>query len=148
MDEREIRLGGRVFNVPRLPLGVSMLVYPVCQRLTNGGLAERLLRRDTALEITDAEAADLIDVAFQLAHAVDDGLDPKAFLAMTVTPPELFDAFFVARTQCGGWRAQAVGAGDGDAPGERLGADMPPPSTSTASSPSSSAISTNPSTTG
>lgn len=141
-----LSLGGREFEVPRLPLGVTILVYPICQRLTNGGLAERLLKADAQpLNVSAEEIADLTEIAFQAAHAADDTLDVKAFLALPVTPPELFAAFFVMRIQCGGWSTRK--AEDGDEPGEGEGA-RPPTSTSTESSPSSSDISTSPSTTG
>lgn len=137
-ETRPISLGGRAFDVPPLPLGVTMLVYPICQRLTNAGLPERL-NSGEPLQLSAEEIADLTETAFQVAHAADDTLDTKAFLALPVTPPELFEAFFVARFQCGGWRV----AEGGDAPGEPQGA-QPPTSTFAGSSPNSSDTSTSP----
>lgn len=130
-ENRMIELGGRKFDVPPLPLGVSMLVYPMCQRLTKAGLPQRLLDPAT-LEVTDEEVAALVEIAFQAAHAADATLKPDDFIALPVTPPELYFAFFTMRIQCGGWRA-TDGAGDGDGAGEGQGG-TPPTSTSTESS--------------
>jgi hypothetical protein len=131
-EARTITLGGREFDVPPLPLGISMLVYPMCQRLTRAGLAQRLLN-PAELEVTDDEVAALAEIAFQAAHAADPTLEVKDFLALPVTPPELYAAFFIMRIQCGGWRA-ADGTEDGDSKGEVNGA-TPPTSTSIESLP-------------
>lgn len=150
-DSRTLSLGGRMFEVPPLPLGATILVYPICQRLTNAGLVDRLLGRvegpdgaPAPLTLTADEINDLTELAFQAAHAADESLDAKAFLALPVTPPELFAAFFLVRIQCGGWTARTPE--DGDETGEGEGAQVtpigPPTSTSTASSPSSSDTST------
>jgi hypothetical protein len=50
-ETRTVSLGGRSFDVPPLPLGVTMLVYPICQRLTLGDLAARLAE-PASLQIT------------------------------------------------------------------------------------------------
>jgi len=134
-DSWSLSLGGRSFDVPRLPLAVTVLVYPICQRLTNAGLVERL-RSDEGFALTPEEIGDLTELAFQAAHAADPELDTQAFLALPITPPELFAAFFVMRIQCGGWRKASSDSEGGNEPGEAQGAQAPPPtSTSTASSP-------------
>lgn len=141
-DVRPLTLGGRTFEVPRLPLEVTIVVYPICQRLTNAGLVQRLLDGEGGFSLTPEEIGDLTELAFQAARAADPELTTQAFLGMPVTPPELFAAFFVMRVQCGGWGVRgAAGAEDGDGAGEGEGL-TPPTSTSTASSPSSSATST------
>lgn len=145
-ETRRVSLGGRTFDVPQLPLGLTMLVYPICQRLTNAGLAERLRNVGDDFAVTEDEMGDLTEIAFQAAHVVDDTLDSKAFLALPVTPVELFGAFFAMRIQCGGWHLTR-GEG-GDPPGEPPGASMPPTSTSDASSPNLSGISISQKTTG
>lgn len=132
-DTMTITLGGRSFDVPPLPLAATMLVYPVCQRLTKAGLVERLKDPEVSLSVSDAEIADLVEVAFQAIHAADESLDAKGFLALPITPPELFAAFFAVRIQCGGWRVRAPE--DKDAPGESSVAETPSTLTSTVSLP-------------
>jgi hypothetical protein len=130
-----VTLADRVFKVPRLPLGVNIVVYPICQRLTNAGLVSRILAR---ADVSEEEMGDLTELAFQAAHLADESIDTAAFLAMTVSPPELFAAFFALRLQTGAWNL----AEEGDGQGEGRGTDPSPTSTSTASSPSSSDTST------
>lgn len=131
-----VTLAGRTFEVPHLPLGVTILVYPICQRLTAGRLVERLFSKDEPLQLTPEEIGDLTELAFQAAHAAAPEVDVKAFLALPVTPAELFQAFFAMRIQCGGWSTSASKSGEGgtDA-GEAIGDEMSPASTSTASLP-------------
>lgn len=135
-EPETIILGGRDFEAPAtLPLGVTILVYPICQKLTNAGLISRLTKTDDGLGITVEEMGDLTEVAFHLAHAADPDLDTKAFLDLPVTPAELFVAFFAARIRCGGWRRIEATAEDRDDQGEALGTTASPTSTSQASSP-------------
>lgn len=146
-DALSLSLGGRTFEVPKLPLGVTILVYPICQKLTNAGLADRLLKAEVGngLSVSPEEIGELTEIAFQAAHAADETLDAQAFLALPVTPPELYAAFFAMRIQCGGWGPRKPE--DRDEPGEGEGAS-PPTSISTESSPSSSDTSTSPSSIG
>jgi len=128
-----ITAGERTFEVPRLPLRISRNVYPACQRLTNAGLVERLIRIGDGFAVDEAEMADLVEIAFQCCQAADRDLTREAFDDLPVTPPQLFDAFFAARSACGGWKPIPQGEGQEDQ-GEGEGA-MPPTSTSSESSP-------------
>jgi len=113
---RSVVLGGRTFHVPRLPLGVTIQVYPICKRLTEAGLAERFM---AGVLVGEDEINDLVELAFQAAHAADGSLDTEAFLAMPVSVLELFGAFLVVRLQTGAW-SLAEGRDD---PGEGRGTD-------------------------
>lgn len=115
-----LALGERSFDVPRLPLGVTLTVYPICRRLSRAGVAERIIADE---DITDEERGDLVEIACHLAHAMDETIDAKAFLALPVTPPQLNAAFFIARIQCGGWTRLE----DGDGQGEGRGPLTAPP---------------------
>lgn len=119
-QNRPISLGGRIFDVPPLPLGVTIFVYPICRRLS--GAIERLFSAagGDELQLTAEEMGDLTELAFQGARVADPDLDAQAFLALPVTPPELFAAFFAMRVQCGGWRSlneEDAPAGEGEGVG-------------------------------
>lgn len=141
-----ISLGGRLFPIPRLPLGVTISAYPICKRLTDAGIDERILADQP---ITEEEMGDLAVLASLAANLVDETIDSQAFLAMAVTPPELFATFYVMRLQCGAWRQREDRDGQGEVTGTiQSPLATSPTSTSTASSPSSSATSTSPRNTG
>lgn len=127
-----ISLGARTFAVPPLPFRVSMVVYPLCQKLTNAGLAERLLK--AAVEpwgVSMEEMTDLGDIAFLSCRTADPELTREAFDELPITPAQLFDAFFALRVACGGWGRPAEGQ---EPKGEAKGPKRPRRSTSGASS--------------
>lgn len=129
-EPRDMKLGGRTFAVPALPLKTTMVVYPLCRKLTIGGLIDRAQRSGGVLDVSAEEMADVVEVAFLCAQAADPALSREAFEALPITPPELLDAFFVARYQTGAWLApEAAPSGEGK------GEASPPKSTSPESSP-------------
>jgi hypothetical protein len=128
-----INAGDWTFTVPRLPFRVSRVVYPICQRLTNAGLVERLATAGASFEVTEAEVDDLAQIAFLACQAADPGLTRDAFDDLPITPPQLFDAFFSVRQACGGWRR--LPAVEGQEPSGEASGDQSPTSTSTTSSP-------------
>lgn len=119
----DIELGDNTYAVPRLPFKYSMRVYPICQRLSNADLAERILVQSEPLQLIDSEIDDLGVVAFLLCCAANSEMTQAAFDNMPITPPQLFDAFFAARKACGGWRTLAEGQ---EPSGESLGTEEPP----------------------
>lgn len=128
-ETRDMKLGGRTFAVPALPLETTMVVYPLCRKLATGGLVDRAQRSGGVLDVSKEEMSEVVEVAFLCAQAADPALSREAFLALPVTPPELLDAFFVARYQTGAWLAPE------DAPsGEGKGEASPLKSTSPESS--------------
>lgn len=132
----EMTLGGRTFAVPRLPLGVNRVVYPLCRELClQGGLLDRLIKSPggLTLAITSDDIDALIGIVFPCAELADPELTRQEFNGMPITPMELFDAFFsVIRYQTGMWAP--VKATEQDA-GEAMGEASPPLSTSIESSP-------------
>lgn len=119
----DIELGDNVYTVPRLPFKFSMKVYPICQRLSNAGMAERIVMPKEPLALTDSEVDDLGALAFLLCSAAETNMTKEAFDEIPITPPQLFDAFFAARKACGGWRSRTEGQ---EPSGETLGTEEPP----------------------
>jgi len=126
----EVKLGDRTFKAPRLPFRISRVVYPLCQKLTNAKLTERIYGTfensvfvpPPPLEVTDEEMEQLAKVALLTCQAADQTLTEAEFNDMPITPAQLFDAFIEARKACGGWRASE---GKNES-GEVMGTDEPP----------------------
>lgn len=134
-DSRAMTLGARTFEVPRLPLGVTIRAYPLLCGLYNSLFVERL---DPILGgPSEDEMRQAADVVFLCAQVADPDLTREAFDALTATPQELASGVKIANFQTGAWRPVQPG----DEPGELHGEPEPPTSTSAASSESSSAIS-------
>jgi len=123
MTVRTITLAGVAYAVPELPLGINMQVYPICARLTTGGLIDRCIEGGGNLVCTPEEMADLAEIAFQAARAAGAQETREEFDRLPITPPELLNAFFEIRIQTGAWTV-AEPAG-GDTPGEAPGAKAP-----------------------
>ena len=100
-----IEMGSTAYVVPRLPIKYSRIVYPICQRLTNGELPERILIPKEPLQLTDDEMDDLIKICFVACQAAEPNMTEEQFFDLAITPPQLYDAFFAIRKACGGWRA-------------------------------------------
>lgn len=128
-ETRDMILGGRTFSVPPLPLGANMQAYPLLRKLHNAGLVERWLT--TGGLPTEEDMQDLATVLFICAQAADPAITTADFLALPITPPEMFAGMLVARFQCGAWTPLPEGA----EPGEWTGEPKPPTSTSAESSP-------------
>jgi hypothetical protein len=111
-DTREMSLGGRTFAVPRLPLETTMIVYPECRRLTIAGLVDRAQRAGGVLDVDEAQMKEVVEIAFLCAKAAEPELTREAFLALPISPPELLDAFFVARYQTGAWLPPEAAPGE------------------------------------
>jgi hypothetical protein len=124
-EPRTITLGGREIDVPALPLRLNMQAYPLCRKLSNDGLLERVAAAKGAVDCTADEMADLAELAFLAAKAADPALERDAFDEMPITPPELLDSFFSIRYQTGGWVATTPEE-EPDPAGEAPGADQPP----------------------
>lgn len=105
-----ITLGESTFEVPRLPFKVSRVVYPICQRLTNAGLVDRIIDM-TNFELTDYEMDDLAKVVFLACQAAGTGLTAEAFDELQTTPSQLFEGFFAVRKATGGWRSAVATEG-------------------------------------
>lgn len=135
-ETRDLKMGGRTFAVPALPLRLTMAVYPIIRGLSGEeGLVARAQRNNGSLEVDAEEMAQVVEVAFICAQAADPELTRDTFEALPITPPELLDAFLIARYQTGAWIAPPpVQEGD-DPPGEAEGVASPRTSTSTGSSP-------------
>ena len=134
-DTREMKLGGRTFAVPALPLKVTMKVYPLCRKLTLAGLVTRSVAAGAFAVTDEQEMADVAEVAFLCCQAADWSLTRADFEALPIEPLELIDAFLIARYQTGGWLPpEANPQGDAGA-GEQRGEASPPTSTSSESSP-------------
>ena len=122
-----IELGDRTFTVPRLPFKYSRKIYPICQKLSNDGLPERIVGtvKDGAyeppppLQITDDEINQLSTIALLACQAADPEFTEAAFDEMPITPPQLYDAFFALRKACGGWRSRPE---DQETSGEEMAA--------------------------
>ncbi|CAN5577461.1 hypothetical protein BH10PSE14_BH10PSE14_06780 [soil metagenome] len=133
---RDMKLGGRTFAVPPLPLGINMeVVYPLCRQLSlPGALVERMMATTLVEALTKEDLAVLADICFSCAQAADPTLTAKDFIDLNPTPPQMFDAFFtVARYQTGVW-LPAPAAGE-DESGEDQGEASPRKSISAESSP-------------
>jgi hypothetical protein len=124
-ETRPIKLGGRTFDVPALPLRINKTAYPLCRKLSAGGPDGRLSELTKSLDYSEEEMADLMELAFLAVTAADPTVDRAAFEELPVTPPELLDAFFVIRYQTGGWVPVTTAEGD-DGAGEAKGATKPP----------------------
>lgn len=124
-DTLPITLGGRIFDVPPLPLRLNMRAYPLCRKLSGGGLIERIGKSGGSLNCTEEEMADLVDLVFLGVIAADPTVDRAAFENLAVKPPELVDSFFALRYQTGGW--VAAKPQEGDDTGEAKGASRKPP---------------------
>lgn len=128
-EPRDLKMGGRTFVVPALPLKTTMIVYPMCRKLTNDGLVDRAQLQGGILDVSAEQMEEVVQIAFLCAQAADPGLTREAFEVLPVSPPELLDAFFVARYQTGAWLApEAAPTGEGQ------GEPKPPTSTSDVSS--------------
>lgn len=116
-EPRALDMGGRTFTVPALPLRVTMAVYPIIRSLSGDedGLIVRA-KKNGSLEVDAEEMAQVVEVAFLCARAADPSLTREDFEALPITPPELLDAFLVARYQTGAWIAPTPGGED--TPGE------------------------------
>lgn len=127
-----MKLGGRTFAVPRLPLQATIRAYPLCRKLRNSDVLGRFTEISPG-EFTEEDMRDLAEVAFICAQAADWSFPRAEFDQLSITPGELVDAFMlVAIFQTGGW-FEIAGAPDQSGEGE--GAARPPKSTSTESSP-------------
>jgi len=124
-DTLPITLGGRIFDVPPLPLRLNMRAYPLCRTLSTTDLIERVTASGGSLNCTEDEMADLVDLAFLGVTAADPTVDRAAFEDLPVKPPELLDAFFALRYQTGGW--VTAKPQEGDDTGEAKGASRKPP---------------------
>jgi hypothetical protein len=127
-ETKTIVLAGNEIEVPRFTLGLNLEAYPLCRKLTNAGYPERYITAaaaNAAVEVSNEEFADLAQLAFLGAKAVDPTLVRADFDGWTVAPPELLDAFFPLRLQTGGWVAGAPKEGEDDT-GEAEGAKKPP----------------------
>ncbi len=131
-DTRDIVLGGRTFEVPRLPLGVNIKAYPLLRKVNNNGLFERWHAPDGGP--TEEDMADIALVGFLCAKAADPALTREEFDALPIAPHELFDTLIVARFQSGAWVEATPSAADGEDAGEAPGEPKPRKSTSAASS--------------
>lgn len=113
----DIELGERSFKVGRLPFKISRVVYPICQKLTNDGFAERIYGKfeggaftpPPPLQVTDEEMDQLAKVALLTCQTADPNLTEEAFNDMPIAPFQLYDAFFTVRKACGGWRSNVEG---------------------------------------
>lgn len=125
-DTRDMILGGQTFAVPRLPLRATRKVYPLCRKLSVQGLLDRCAQSGGVLECSEEELADVAEIAFLCASAADETLTREAFETLAISPPELLDAFLVARYQTGAWVDPAAQP-EGEQPsGEGKGEASPP----------------------
>jgi len=131
-ETRDMKLGGRTFAVPALPIRINIKAYPLLRRLSNGGFVDDWF--DAKSAIADEDMAALADVLFLCAVAADPALAREDFDALAASPGELMDALLVARFQSGGWLPAKEEDDDGVAEGEGQGAPKPPKSTSAKSS--------------
>jgi hypothetical protein len=122
-EPRTIVLAGQSLSVPALPLRLNKIAYPLCRKLTNDGLLERIIEAKGVLDCSAEEMEDLAELAFIAAKAADPTVEREAFDERPVTPPELLDVFLNIRYQTGGWTA-APQEGQ-PAPGEARGAKKP-----------------------
>jgi hypothetical protein len=120
-DTRRIKLGGQAFDVPALPLRLNMKAYPLCRKLGAAGLIERIAASGGQLDCTADEMVDLVELTFLGVTAADPTVKRETFDELTVTPPELLDAFLVLRYQTGGWVPMPAEGehGAGEAPGAK-----------------------------
>lgn len=134
-DTRDIKLGGRIFAVPPLPLRINRTVYPLCRALSTGpdgaGMEASFIGRVLAANgsifaATDDELDKLADIAFGAANAADKSLTREEFDDLPITPVELLDAFFAIRPQTGVWIAPKASDEAGEqGQGEAQGAEAP-----------------------
>ena len=118
METWTIILGEREFTVPRLPLKVTRVVYPICQRLTNAELTKRIWNaREEPLQTTDEEMDDLCKITLLACQVADPSFTKEEFEDLPVEPGQLYDAFLAIRFACGGWATVKVTEGQ-DQPGE------------------------------
>ena len=130
-ETKPMVLGGRTFEVPHLPLGVTIKLYPALCNLSNGGFIDRWFGTGPTAD----DMVELTDVLFDVAAVAEPDLQREAFDALPVTPEEMLQAFLVARYQSGGWAPPPPKPeGDETEPGEGKGAPKSPKSTSAASS--------------
>lgn len=132
-DTKPISLGGRIFDVPALPLRLNMKAYPLCRKVTDGGLIARVSAAAGVLDCTEEEMTDLAEICLLGASAADPTMTRDVFESLPINPAELLDAFFVMRYQTGGWVPVAPQEGK-DSVGEAEGVETPQTSTSEASS--------------
>ena len=125
IETREMKLADRTFNVPMLPFKVTRRVYPLCRRLTTQGLVDRAIASNGVLDVDEQGMDDVAEVVFLCAQAADWEFTREQFELLPISPPELLDAFMVARYQTGAWREVAQDV-DGAAPGEEPGEASPP----------------------
>lgn len=130
---KPITLADRTFDVPALPLRLNMKAYPLCRKLSTGGLVERIAGAKGSLDFSEDEMVDLAEIAFLGASAADPTLDRASFESLAVNPSQLLDAFFVLRYQTGGWVPIESQEGE-EAVGEAQGEEIPQTSTSEESS--------------
>jgi len=100
---RVINLGDESFVVPPLPIRWNREVYPICARLTDGGLLERWLASGGKHRLEDDEFADLVEIAWFLTRAAGATFDRAAFDNLPYNQIQLMNAFFVARYQTLVW---------------------------------------------
>lgn len=132
-DSRAIALGGRIFNVPQLPLRQNRIVYPIVRTLSAAptepdSFVSRLMAAGGSPDqVTPEELDQLAEIAFHAASAADRALTREEFEDLPISPVQLVEAFFVVRLQTGGWLVpesdSAGAAAEGEAaPGEAQGA--------------------------
>lgn len=122
-ETRTITMGGREFSVPPFSLRINKRAYPLCAALSNTGLSDQLIARyrtilagdvPPAIEVSDAQMDQLIELALVTAQAAEPEMTADAFEAMTITPEDLFSAFLTARYQTGYWVAVTGPTADQD----------------------------------
>lgn len=123
-----IQLGDNTFTIPRLPFKVSRVVYPICQRLSNSDLIQRLMTPEAGLQLSDEEMDSLAKITFLAAQASSPDMTQETFDELPITPPQLYDAFFSIRKATGGWRT-APATEDQEPEGEAQVENLEPPQT-------------------
>lgn len=104
MDKsKTITLAGSPFEVPMLPIRLNKTAYPICRKLHNGGLLDRIVEGKGQVDCSAEEMDDLIELAFVGVLSSNPRITREEFDNWPITPPELVDAFFLIRYQTGAW---------------------------------------------
>ena len=129
MISRTIVLAGTKFEVPLLPIRINRIAYPLCRKLHNAGLIDRIIAGKGQVECSPEEMDDLVEIAFIGVQAANSRITREEFDNWPISPPELADAFFIIRYQTGAWIAldSSEPRNDEDLePGEAEGAETLP----------------------
>lgn len=108
-SSRTVILAGSPFEVPMLPIRLNKIAYPICRRLHNGDLLERIINGKGQVDCSEEEMNDLTELAFIAASAAQPRTTREEFDNWPITPPELVDAYFLIRYQTGAWIAPPEG---------------------------------------